>query len=454
MKIRSKLVLLFVSIVALISLASSVAIYFFSADHRVDDFYRRLEAKGRITAKLLIEVDEVDEDVLRRIEENNPISLSNEKITIYDFQNHILYTSDDEKELNIDKDFLDEVRLNQEARFRQDQYEGLGILYADKYDRFVVVVAATDIFGHKKLANLRIILIAVFIANVIIILIAGYFYVGRALKPITRVIKEVDDISITSLNSRLNEGRSDDEIGRLARTFNKMLGRLETAFKTQKNFIANASHELRNPITTLAVQVDVALMQERESLSDTEIFSSLREDIQQLKMVSNRLLLLAQANMENTRRRFTVLRIDQLIWEAKSELTRLYPHYKISVTLDVRFDDESKLSVLGDEQLLKSAVINLMDNGCKYSPDSTVAVTIQHHEHRIVLTFQDHGIGIPPEDMPNIFEPFFRGKNVNTVKGTGIGLSLVQGIVKGHFGSIEVVSEGHGTLVTVRFPVA
>jgi signal transduction histidine kinase len=454
MNIRTRLIILFASIVALILLVSSVAIYFFSADYRVDDFYQRLENKGRITARLLIEVDEVDENTLRRIEENNPISLSNEKITIYDYKDSILYTSDDEHEIRIDTTLLNTVRLDGSVRFMQDGYEGLGFLYTDKYDRFVVVVAATDIYGLKKLKNLQLILIVVFASSVIIILISAAFYVGRVLRPIAEVIREVDDISEQNLHLRVAEGRTKDEIWKLASTFNRMLTRIELAFNTQKQFIANASHEIRNPLAALLVQIDVALIQ-RRSVDDYEAaLKSLREDITNLKVVSNRLLLLAQASIDGIESKFSVHRVDELLWEAKSELQQSSPGFTVNVSMDVDSDDETRLRVRADEQLLKGAFLNLMENGCKYSPDHRVNVTLQSNQRGLSIRFVDNGIGIPSADLPHIFQPFFRGSNVGKIRGTGIGLSLVSRIVKILGGDIFINNMGIGTEIKVSLPVA
>lgn len=454
MSIRVRLIILFVSIVALISMASSLAIYFFSSDYREDDFYRRMENKGKITARLLIEVDEVNEDVLRRIEKDNPISLSNEKIIIYDFRDRILYTSDTEEVIRIDKQLLDQVRLEEHVKFRQKNYEALGFLYADKYDRFVVIVAATDIYGLNKLSNLRTILFIVFAANILIIFGAATFYVGNVFKPIARVVREVDHISATSLHRRVDEGNGKDEISKLAQTFNSMLGRLETAFTSQKQFIANASHEIRNPLTGLLGQIDVCLMSPRLPADYEMVLRSLKEDITNLKTVSNRLLMLAQASIDDAERQLSIHRCDQILWEAKSELTKLNPAYSILIELDGGIEDEGRLSVMADEQLLKGAFVNIMDNACKYSPDHKVLVRLYHLVNNIVLEFIDHGIGITTEDKPHVFEPFYRGRNVNSIKGNGIGLSLVYRIIKSHLGKIEIDSRGSGTMVTIQLPVA
>jgi signal transduction histidine kinase len=454
MNIRNKLILLFVSIVALILVASSIAVYFFSADYRKDEFYTRLTSKARAVARLTLEVQEVTHEVLVKIENDNPMNLTKEEVRVYDSRNKILYSSDDENFIEIENSLLDEVRDKHEVRFMRGDYECLGYLFTDQFGSFVVIVAAQDVYGFTKLANLRTILLIVFGASIFVILLSGYFYVGRMLQPIAKVIREVDDISATSLHRRVNAGNGKDEMSKLSSTFNSMLERLEQAFTTQRNFIANASHEIRTPLTAILGQLDVSLLTERSVAEYIKVLQSVREDITNLKTVSNRLLLLAQASMEDVEKRFTVLRLDQLLWDAKAELIKLHPEYSISIDVDSAIDDESTLNVNGDEQLLKAAIINVLDNGCKYSVNNRVSVLLKSHAGKTMLEFKDHGIGIPEEDLPHLFEPFYRGHNTENYKGNGIGLSLVYRIVKSHFGDIRIKSQvNQGTVLTIFLPV-
>jgi signal transduction histidine kinase len=454
MNIRNKLIFLFVSIVALILVASSVAVYYFSANYREDEFYTRLTSKAKAVARLTVEVEEVTHEVLKKIETDNPMNLTMEEVRVYDEKNNILYTSDQENFIEIDNKLLDQVRAKQEVRFRRGDYECLGYLYTDRFGHFVVIVAAVDIYGLQKLSNLRTILFVVFGVSILLIFISGYFYVSRMLQPIAKVIREVDDISATSLHRRVDVGNGKDEMSKLSSTFNSMLERLEQAFTTQKNFIANASHEIRNPLTAILGQIDVSLLNERSTSEYIKVLQSLREDITNLKTVSNRLLLLAQASMEDVEKRFTVLRLDQLLWDSRTELNKLHPEYSISIEMDSSIDDESRLNVNGDEQLLKAAIINVLDNGCKYSASNKVSVLLKSDGGKTMLEFKDHGIGIPEEDLPHLFEPFYRGKNTENFKGNGIGLSLVYRIVKSHFGDIRIRSQiNQGTVLTILLPI-
>lgn len=455
MKIRTKLTLRFILIAAVIIALSSVLIYIFSAEYRESDFYERLTNKANNTAKLLIEVDEVDVALLRRIEQDNPVSLPSEKIIIYNYQDTILFSTDDTGVIQIDKERLDQIRLEDEIRWDQGEYEVLGFLYKGEYDRFVVVAAATDTFGFKRLNDLIFILFVVFAISIVIISASAWIYAGKALQPIANVIKQVDEISIASLNLRVDEGNGEDEIAKLAQTFNDMLSRLETSFLAQKNFISNASHELRTPLTAITGQLEVTLLNPRSPEEYKDVINSVLEDIKNLNTLSNRLLMLAQASSEEREKRMSPVRIDELLWQAKEDLLRRQDDLIINIDLDEQLDDEKNLTIRGDEQLIKTAVSNIMENGCKYSADKAVRVFIEASESGITLTFRDKGIGIPQEEISNIFEPFYRGANTKNVRGHGIGLSMVKGIIKLHKGTLHLVSiEGEGTVVTVSLPLA
>ena len=453
MQIRTRLTYLFIIVVALILFISSIAIYFFSADYRKDDFYTRLSNKANNISKLLIEIEEVDATLLKTIEKDNPASLPEEKIIIYNYQDEVLYSSDENRTLNISPEILNKIRVEEEIRYKQGKYEVLGFLFADKFDRFVVVAAAVDIYGLKKLKNLRIVLSIVFGISIIFVFISGWIYSGRALKPISDVIEQVNNISITNLNVRVYEGNGKDEIAKLAHTFNKMLDRLESAFFMQKNLIANVSHELRTPLTAIIGQLEVAMMNERSNKEYKLAMNSALEDIKNLNQVSNKLLLLAQTSSETAAFNFLPIRIDDVIWQVRSELIRHNPEYRIKINLDEKLTDEKQLTIIGNKLLIKTCILNLIENGCKYNSKHELLINLTTKTNQIILQFIDEGIGIEPEDLVHIFEPFYRCNNALAIKGHGIGLSLVERILKLHGGNIEVSSKiNQGTTFTISFP--
>ena len=255
-------------------------------------------------------------------------------------------------------------------RYKQPPYDVLGTLYFTDYDRFVIVAAAIDTEGSLHLEKLKIILIIVCLVSLLVFFIAGWIYSGRALKPISDVVKRVDEISITSLNLRINEGNGNDELSRLAMTFNKMLERLETSFAMQKNFIANASHELRTPLTSVNGQLEVLMMKDRSTEDYKQALGSVLDDIKSLIYLSNRLLLIARTSAEGPVHFNKRIRIDEILWQAKEELNKFYSDYRINISIDDSLTDADQMMVAGDDYLLKVAISNIIDNGCKYSPES------------------------------------------------------------------------------------
>ncbi len=434
---------------------ASAAIYLSSARFRKDDFSTRLENKAKITAKLLIEVKEIDANLLRRIEKDNPVNLPKEKIIIYNYENKILYSTDDEKVLKINNDLLNKIRLYGRVRVREGEYEIVGLLYTEKFDRFVVVAAATDIVGYLKLRNLRIILFVVSFFSLILFSLAGWFYAGRALAPISNVVDRVEDISIASLDMRVDEGNGTDELAILARTFNKMLGRLEVAFRTQKDFISNASHELRTPLTSINGQLEVLLMKNRSSEEYRQAVSSVLEDIKNIIDLSNSLLLLAQTSSESSSPVFKTVQVDEVIWAVSKELKHYDKSARISISIDDSLTDASQMTVRGDEYQLKTAFSNIIENACKYSDDHSVIINLENSSGWIVVNFIDNGIGMNAADLKHAFEPFHRGLNAKSVPGHGIGLSLVKSIIDNHKGIIRITSEpGKGTRVILKLPLS
>jgi len=454
MTITNKLTLLFTGLVAIIILLSASAIFYFTAEFRKQDFQERLSNKGKNMAKLLIEVDEIDNELLKKIELNNPLTLPNEQIIIYDYRNRVLFKSGETIIANPDTYILDKIRLKGEIYYQVAKNDVVGFLFVDRYERLVVWVTAQDIYGYRKLSNLRNVLISVFFSCIIIVLLAGRIFASRAMNPIQKVIDQVETISASSLDKRVNEGNGQDEIARLSHTFNNMLGRLESAFKVQKTFIANASHELRTPLAIIRGQLEVLLQKERNTTEYQETIQSVLQDISALNQTSNRLLLLAQASSETTEQTYTPVRLDEVIWQARSEVLKRNVNYIIYVQFEELDDQLENCFVAGNELLLKTALLNLFENACKYSDDHTAHIILNKTEDNFVIQVIDNGIGIAIADQKNIFQPFYRGDNTGNRNGHGIGLSLAEKIIVSHKGMLSFTSApDKGTTFIVLLPI-
>jgi len=453
MQIRTRITLQFLLSGGVIMIIASIAIYLSSASFRKEDFYNRLISKAKSTANLVFNERDIDVNRVLRIEEDKPVFLQNEKIIILDFKDDAIYNSDENTDIIIRNDVLERVRLGYTVTYKQGLYEILGTLYFTNYNRYVVIAAATDIDGTLHMEKLKKILAVVFLLSLLLFYIVGWFYSGRAIKPISDVVKKVEEISISSLNLRVFEGKGTDEIGRLAKTFNKMLERLETSFSMQKDFIANASHELRTPLTSINGQLEVLMMKDRSTSEYKMSLGSVLDDIKSLIDLSNRLLLIARTSAEGPENLYKKTRIDEILWQAQEEMKKYNKDYIINITMDSKLTDSDQMIVIGDEYLLKVAVTNIIDNACKYSDDHTVEINFHHRKKGIEIIFEDKGIGISEEDLQKVFEPFYRGTNAHSFPGSGIGLQLVNQIIKMHNGVIKLSSQpGKGTIVKVLLP--
>jgi signal transduction histidine kinase len=455
MQIRTRLTLQFLLLGGMIMIVASVAIYYSSARFRREDFCRHLRDKALSTANILFNTDGVDATRILRIENESPVYLQDDKIIILNFRNDTVYNSDENSDIKIKNNIIEKVRQGYDIIYKQGQYDVLSTLYFTKYDRFVIITAAIDTVGTLHLSKLKISLTVVCLISLVLFSFAGWFYSGRALKPISNVVKKVEDISITSLNLRVLEGNGNDEIGKLAKTFNNMLERLETSFAMQKNFIANASHELRTPLTSINGQLEVLMMKDRSTTEYQAALGSILDDIKALIVLSNRLLLIARASAEGPVRFSKKIRIDEILWQSQEEIARFNSDYRINISIDNSLTDSDQMVVVGDENLLKVAVSNIIDNACKYSENHTVNIKFRHIEKNIEVVFEDSGIGISEADQEKIFEPFYRGSNTISISGTGIGLPLVNQIIKNHNGNVKLESQlNKGTIVTILLPTA
>ena len=454
MQIRTRLALQFLLSGGIIMIIASFAIYFSTEGFRTNDFYNQIRNSAVSTANLLFNEYEVDAKRALRIEKDNPYKLHNARLAILNFNYDTIYRSDENSEIKINRRIFNQVKSGSKVAYKQDSYQVIGTLYFTNYDRFVIFSAAVDTEGAAHLNELKIILVFVCCLSFVLFFIVGWFYSGRAIKPISDVVKKVEEISITSLNLRVFEGNGTDEIGRLAKTFNKMLERLEDSFATQKNFIANASHELRTPLTSINGQLEVLMMKDRSAGEYKVQVQSVLDDIKSLIDLSNRLLLLARTSAENPMSLNNRIRIDEVLWLAREEIKKYNTDYRINISLDNSLTDSDQMVIIGDDYLLKVAILNLMENGCKYSTNQIVDVRLHHAKQWIEVVFEDTGIGISEVDLRKVFEPFYRGSNSNLVPGYGIGLPLTRQIIKSHNGKIELSSQlGKGTQLVVSLPV-
>ena len=243
MKIRAKLLLLFLTLFGALLLAFAVFIYVSTSQSRKDQYYKHLKREAITKANLLFDA-KVPPAVLQLIYKNSINSLFEEEVAVYDTSFNLLYHDavqiDKVKET---KKMIDQIILQKEITFDQGTLQIVGLLYLHKGKTYVITAAANDKYGLTRLEEFKYTLIISFIIIISLTIAAGYYFVGKALNPVAEIVDKVEEITATNLYKRVHVKNEKDEIGELAITFNNMLKKLEQSFDGQKNFVSNISHE-------------------------------------------------------------------------------------------------------------------------------------------------------------------------------------------------------------------
>jgi two-component system, OmpR family, sensor kinase len=286
--------------------------------------------------------------------------------------------------------------------------------------------------------------------------LGGYLLARRSLAPVMAMSERAARIGASSLDERLPVGSPRDELGRLATVFNALLARLERAFTQQRQFMADASHELRTPVAILRAEADVALSRDRSPREYRESLEVVRAAAGRLGGIVENLFALARADAGHYRIRRSPLYLEELIADTVRSL-RAVARAR-AVTLEYTPEAEARFE--GDEGLLRHLLLNLLDNALKYTPaGGRVDVTLEERTGAYEIRVRDTGGGIPAEVQPNIFERFYRGEEARAreegtvTSGAGLGLAIARWIAQTHGGTLELSQTGpSGSTFTLRLP--
>ena len=455
MKIKFRIALLFSVLVTLILFALNVSVYYFSSLNQKKQFGNRLRNRALTTTRLMMEVEEINNSLLRKIDSLTMTMLFEMRLVVYNDNNEPIYSYANENidPLKVDSLILNKARLNGEYRFTIGEYQGVSAIYKTRNKTYTVLATAIDKFGNSELSQLKRILIISGLVGIFITLLVGYFFSINLLKPLTRINREMNAISLQNISKRVEVNNKKDELNELAVTFNNLLDRLEISINNQTRFIANASHELSTPLAAISSQLEVALMQTRNQKEYRDTLISVHEDVVHLNNLVRILLELAKAGAGKGIN-LAPVRVDEILLKAAEEVNSLHKDYSASVEFDEIPEEETLCYIYGNEDLLFIAFKNMIENACKYSSAHKAWATISLSSEKKVIRIKDEGIGMTPEEIEKIFEPFFRSSKVENISdGLGLGLSMSSRIIRLHKGEITVQSEpGKGSVFMISFP--
>lgn len=303
--------------------------------------------------------------------------------------------------------------------------------------------------------------------SLILAALVGAYLARRALAPIGTITQTASTISRTKdLGQRLSIPNDASEVGQLATTFNAMLDRIQTLFKTQERLVADVSHELRTPLTTVQGNIQLlrrmaaatpAVAGQTSVVDDTlqEVLNEVEGETTRMNKMISDLLLLAQADSGALRLQMEPVEMDTLLLEVYRQAKRVADLRKGANALDIHLGSEDQAIVWGDRERLRQVLTNLTDNAIKYTPSGTITLSLENTDGWVKVSVADTGIGIAPEHQEMIFDRFYRTDKARSreLGGSGLGLSIVQWIAQAHNGHVAVKSELHqGSTFTLWLP--
>ncbi|MFY7652715.1 MAG: ATP-binding protein [Chitinophagaceae bacterium] len=443
MNFRLRFAILFTFFVAVLSATSLYTVYVLYANYRENDYYNRLEDEA---TSFLSEFNKNPEDTFNLKERLNALhsgTLLNEQIAIYNEYGNKLYEYSDSIDLETTAVIFNSIIRKNKLRYQFNNREHLGIF--DNKAKTIVIISALDKFGLNKTNNLRVILLVVFFGGIALTGFFSFFFVNEAFKPLNRLSKQIQITNENNLNERIEESHRDDELNQIAKNFNAMLERLNSAFESQKKFVQHASHELRTPLSNMLSTTENAIKKVPDNKIFLDILHSLKDEQEKLIELSNALLMLSQNAKMQFSNNWPVHRVDELLYTAISMKKKVFPDANITLNFVNLPDEVQQLDIQCHEVLIVTAFKNIIKNAYLYSSDKSVNISINLIKTGIEIDFVNKGNQIPKAQQDDIMKPFNRGFNSEGKKGFGLGLSIVQGIIEMHKANLQYIPKDTDT---------
>ena len=286
-----------------------------------------------------------------------------------------------------------------------------------------------------------------------IVTVGGFLLVHRALRPVERITHAAEQITQMNLSERLPVTRSGDELERLSVALNRMIARLDVAFQNSKRFAADASHDLRTPLTILRGELESLVEDPQQNEELRGRLASLLEESIHLSKIVEQLFTLTQLDSGESRTEWKRFDLAELARTTADQMCLLAEDKQIALTCAA----DQPVCVQGDRSRIKQVIVNLLDNAIKYTPSQgRVQVRVDGGNGQAVLEVADSGIGIPPDALPHVFERFYRVDKTRSAEAesAGLGLSIVKSICAAHGAEVEAFSMPNaGSRFTVKLPL-
>lgn len=410
---------------------AALVIYTLFSDFRKDEFESRLKEKAMSSVKLLIEENEIDNQLLKVIDQNTINKLYDEKTLIFDADFNLIYSSLDDTKIRWTTEDLKYLKKNKTFFKKDGNYEVYGVYYVTNNKGSYALISASDNYGNRKLVYLVYLLIFTYLGFTTLCWFVTSFVVKKLLVPLDVFHNQIKNINENNLDTRIAVKAEKDEIDLLADEFNQMLHRIDESYQKQKEFTAHASHELRTPITRLTSQLENKIFSSIIS-EDTRIFcQKLLVDVNQISELISSLLLLSKLDNKANLSPYSY-RIDEIIYDSIGKITKTYPEFRIALDIELSDDMDKIMEVVGNKSLLEIAFSNLLKNACIYADDKQAKVHISSDAGNLKVKIINRGEVLSLEEQTHLFQAFMRGNNAKGKSGLGLGLIIVHRIILQH----------------------
>lgn len=451
MSIKQKITVGFGLLVAALLLLFSLFIF------QTYESYRRLQMRTRLQRRALsAQLFLRDRQEFLRY---NYLTLPEQHESLFDTLNRRVYSSSGPDDYRITRGVLTQARQGEvyftyASRSWEDPKEGMALSFTVNKQRFVALVTAYDLAGRQTSRNLRLILIAGNVLLLVVIAFVGFLFARRAMRPFDQLISQLDTATVNDFSFRLTEGRTADEASYLAASFNQLLGNLQQLAASQETFVAYASHEIRTPLTVVKGMLETSLAYDGDLPTTRQSIGKALSRLEGAIELANALLRLAEVEGLKAHQLLEDVNLVDTILDTVTYFGEKYPQQDIGLQLTDEFTKQSSTSrVLGNATLLRTALINIMDNAAKYSAFQPIAVRVIYDSAWVVIEVVDRGIGIPDHQLTDVFMPMMRAGNVGRIQGFGLGLTLAKKIVDLHQGHLRLSTlPSIGTTVSLRLP--
>jgi signal transduction histidine kinase len=436
MNIRQRILVYFSALSISVIGFALLLIYTVFSNYRREEYQQRIKDHTISTITDLSEAKQLNHNVLQSMNLLNINKLYQEKTLLFNAKKQLIYSSLNDTKIEFSRDLL--FNLSPEKTVlesREGDTDVVGVYFVFNNEVYYGITKAYDVFGYSKLEFLKYTLWVLFGLISGLILLTSFVLANQISKPIISMAAALKVINMETANHLLPIPETKDEIYLLTSRFNELMKRLQDSFSFQKHAVHHISHELKTPISILVSNLERLEKESDQAIIQQGIIEQ-KEDTKLLGDMINALLEIAKVETHSNLT-FQEIRMDELVFDWVSEIKKIHPKFKFDVQFDEKIESVHGLSVQGNLRLLKMVIQNLLLNCVNYASDHRAEIYFKNQRGKLLIQISNKGKNISSEEIPFLFQHFFRGENSQGKRGFGLGLVLVNKIIQLHGGEIQ-----------------